>query len=353
MTGPRVLHMHFGKEGGAERFFVNLATALADRGAEQRFVIRPGRSWGPEVAALGPVIENNFRRLSISGNLMHLRVRRLVRDWRPDAIMAWMPRAARLMPARPGPVRIARMGDFPAHLHHFGHCDVLVGNLPGIGQRCRDLGWTKPYVTISNFPRPVTPEPVARAALDTPERAFLVTAGGRFVPRKGLDTAIRAVAQLPDAWLWLLGDGEERAALEALARDLGAAGRIRFVGWVAEPIHHIAASDAFVMPSRHEPLGNMLLEAWQAGVPTVSTRSEGPSWFMRDGIDGQMVDIDDWRSMATALERLRGDPALGRGHVAGARARLDEMFSKDAVVDAYLRLFAGDLTDPATRGAQP
>lgn len=351
MTDRRVLHLHFGKEGGAERFFVNLATALSQRGVEQRFVIRPGRSWGHEIAALGPVIENNFRRLSLSGNLLHLRVRKLVRDWQPDAIMAWMPRAARLMPGRPGPVRIARMGDFPAHLHHFQDCDVLVGNLPGIGQRCRELGWTKPYVTISNFPRPVQPVPVSRAELDTPDDAFLVTAGGRFVPRKGLDTAIRAVAALPGAWLWLLGDGEERASLETLARDLGAADRIRFAGWVAEPIHHIAASDAFVMPSRHEPLGNMLLEAWQAGVPSVSTRSEGPSWFMRDGVDGRMVDIDDWQAMAAALSHLRADPASGAAYVAAARGRLTEMFSKEAVVDAYLRLFAGDMTDPALRQA--
>ena len=42
---PRVLHIHFGKEGGAERFFVNLAQAFAERGVEQRFIIRPNRSW--------------------------------------------------------------------------------------------------------------------------------------------------------------------------------------------------------------------------------------------------------------------------------------------------------------------
>ena len=59
MTAKKVLHMHFGKEGGAERFLVTLARALAERGVEQRFIIRPDRIWRDEVATLGPVIESN------------------------------------------------------------------------------------------------------------------------------------------------------------------------------------------------------------------------------------------------------------------------------------------------------
>jgi glycosyltransferase involved in cell wall biosynthesis len=239
------------------------------------------------------------------------------------------------------------MGDFPRHLDHFGNCDVLVGNLPGIGDRCRELGWTKPAITISNFPRAVTPVPVARDTLQTPADAFLLVAGGRFVPRKGMDLAIRAAARIPGAWLWLIGDGEKREELEALAAETGMADRLRWVGWVKEPIHFLAAADVFIMPSRHEPLGNMLLEAWQAGVPSVSTRSEGPDWYMRDGVDGIVTAIDDLDAMVAALHRLRADPALGAAFAANARDRLAAMFSEKGVVDAYLRLFSGDLTDPA------
>ncbi len=344
---PRVLHMHFGKDGGAERFFVNLVTALGRRGVEQRFVIRPDRGWRTEIAPYGPVIENHYRRLSVSAPLLEWRVNWIARRWKPDAIMAWMPRAARLMPRVPGPVRIARMGDFPRHLDHFGNCDVLVGNLPGIADRARALGWTRPAITISNFPRAVTPQPVARASLATPDDAFLLAAGGRFVPRKGMDLAIRAAARVPGAWLWLIGDGEERASLESLAAQAGMADRIRWVGWVDEPIHHLAAADLFLMPSRHEPLGNMLLEAWQAGVASVSTRSEGPDWYMRDGIDGLVTPIDDEDAMVAAIGRLRADSALRSQVIANARGRLAAMFSEEGVANAYLRLFAGDMTDPS------
>eukprot|EP01036_Dinobryon_divergens_P045396 gene45396-60648_t len=264
----RVLHIHFGKEGGAERFFVKLAQALGRRGVQQRFIIRPARSWDGQVSPLGPVIRNNFSAMSPLSLLAHVQANRWVRQWQPNAVMAWMPRAARLVHPWPGVVKLARMGDFPGNLKHFGNCDLLVGNVPGIAQTCRDLGWTKPAWTIANFSPAITPTPVPRASLTTPEDAFLIVAGGRFHPRKALDMAVRALARLPGAWLWLVGDGSMRAELEQLAVKLNVADRVRFVGWVNDPSNYIAAGDAFLMPSRHEPLGNLLLEAWSLGVPS-------------------------------------------------------------------------------------
>lgn len=338
----RVIHFHFGKEGGAERFFVKLAKALDRRGVEQRFIIRPNRSWERHIAALGPVIRNNFSQMSPLTPVLHLQADWWVRRWKPQAVMAWMPRAARLVHPWPGVTKLSRMGDFPENLKHFGNCDLLVGNVPGIAERCRALGWTKPALTIANFTDAIVPQPVDRRQHDTPEGVFLVAAGGRFQPRKALDMAVRAVARVPGAWLWLIGDGALRGELEALAAGLGITDRVRFIGWVENPVHHIAAADAFLLPSRHEPLGNLLLEAWAAGVPSVATRCEGPSWYMRDGVDGLMADVDDDAGIAAALTRLRDDPEAARGYAQSARARLDDFLSEDSVCDAYLRVFRGD-----------
>lgn len=345
----KVLHLHFGKDGGAERFFVALVGAFGRRDVEQRFVIRPNRGWRGEIESLGPIVESNYRRRSILSWLLERRVRRMCDDWRPDAIMAWMPRAAQLIPARADAVKLARLGDFPDDLGRFGTCDVLVGNVPAIGDHCRDLGWTKPVVTISNFARPVTPMPVDRATFDTPADAFLVCGVGRFVHRKGMDLLIRAAARVPGAWLWLVGDGRERAALEALAAEVGIAERTRFLGWQPEPIHLIAAADVLGLPSRHEPFGNVAIEGWQAGVPVVSTRSEGPGWYMTDGADGCLVEIDDETGFAAALELCR-DRDFAARLVAGGRATLEARFGEEAIARDYLRLFSGDLTDPMARG---
>ena len=354
-TRRKVLHIHFGTDGGAERFFVNLVQALGRRGVEQRFVIRPGRRWRGEIDALGPIVEGHHRRLSLASLRLQRRLRATLREWQPDVIMAWKQRAARLLPEWPQALRVVRFGDFPPHLKHLRRCDALVCNMPGIGRRCRELGWTGPLHTITNFVR--EPEekvrPVARAELDTPEDAFVISGAGRFVPTKGFDLLVRAAARVPDAWLWLIGDGEERPALEALARETGIAGRTRFTGWVEEPARYVAATDVFGMPSRHEPFGNVVLEAWRTRVPVVATRSEGPGWYMRNGENGMVVDIDDAGAFASAVERIRSDRALGPALAAGGRARLAEMFDEERIVDRYLDLFAGRLAGASSTMPEP
>lgn len=337
----KVIHFHFGKDGGAERFFVNLANALAERGVEQKFVIRPDRIWREEISDLGQIVENHYRRSSLSQFWLEWKVRQMVREFKPDALVSWMPRASRLMPKVGDAIKITRLGDFPQKLNHFKNCDVLVGNVPGIGERCRDLGWTKRVEIISNFAKEIKPVPVTRASLDTPEDAFVISSAGRFVPRKGMDALIRATAKLDNAWLWLVGDGKEKDNLIAIAKEVGMSDRLRFAGWQKEPAHFLAATDVFCMPSRHEPLGNVVLEAWSLGLPVVSSRSEGPSWFMRDGDNGLMVDIDDIDGYANAFQRLRTDKALCKTLIAGGNHSLDHQFSKKAIADQYIDLFSG------------
>ena len=343
--GHRVLHFHFGKEGGAERFFVNLSRAFAKRGIEQKFFIRPNRTWEAQIAELGPVIKNNFSRVSPYSLFAHVQAEFIVRKWKPDAVMAWMPRAGRLLHRWPNTIKLARMGDFPANLKHFNNCDILVGNLPGIATRCRDLGWKKPVITISNFSREVELKEISRDILNTPTSNFIVTASGRFVPRKGFDVLIKSIAKIPNITLWLMGEGPEKQKLVNLSSELDISDRIKFLGWVEEPIHYIKASDAFVMPSRHEPLGNALLEAWRAKVPTVSTKSEGPTWYMRDKVDGVLTDIDNVDQISSALSSLIQNENLRNFYVKNASERLEQMFNEEAVVTAYLNVFKGQFND--------
>lgn len=341
----RILHFHFGREGGAERFFVNLATAFAKRGVQQQFFIRPHRTWESEISCLGRVTRNNFSMISPLTLLAHIQAEWVVRSWKPDAVMAWMPRAGRLMHRWPNTIKLARMGDFPANLKHFGNCDVLVGNLPDIAARCKELGWQKPVVTISNF---VLSRPDNTSPRNLPvgfNEQFIVAASGRFVERKGFDTLIKAIALTPQTILWLIGDGPDAAKLAKLSQELGISDRVVFWGWVNDPGNIIKKANAFVMPSRHEPLGNALLEAWAIGIPTVSTRSEGPSWYMRDQIDGILTDIDDVRAISDALNCIKSDPIKASRFVENARERLDAMFSEESVTQSYFKIFRGEINE--------
>ena len=337
----RLLHIHMGYEGGAERFFVALANALARRGVEQAALIRPGRGWRAELPAGMRVEESDYRRWWLTRFTARAKVRRLMREFRPDGVLAWMPRAAELLPADSPCPRVTRLGDYPNPKAYwkFRHTDILVCNTPGIAKWSVDHGWRLPVRVISNFTlaKPSRPEP--RSAHGTPEDAFLVVAAGRLVRLKGFDVLIRALARTPGAHLWIVGEGEERPSLESLSREMGVAERVKFLGWRDRPADFLAAADTVCLPSLHEPLGNVVLEGWALGKPVVAAAVSGPSWIIQDGVNGLLAEPGNPDSLALALRRLADDPGMRRSLASSALLALRERFSEEAVCREYLGIF--------------
>lgn len=335
----KVMHYHFGKDGGAERFFVHLVNALARRGVEQTAVIRPNRLWRKDIDQVAGIVESNFRNMSPDRLLLPLKVMRMARTEKPDALFSWATRASRLMPNYKGCIKISRLGDYPTNLGYFKNTDVLVCNTPGIAEHVRKIGWTRGVEVISNFTDTREVAPISRETVSTPQNAIVVMTMGRFVKRKRFHLLIDAVSKLPDVHLWIAGDGEEREALEAQIDTLNMRDRVRLLGWQKDTRPYVAAADIFVMPSSHEPLGNVILEAWAQKRPVISSRSEGPTWFMRDAENGLLVDIDDVDGFATAITRLAEDKDLRNRVVDGGYKTLMGVFSEDAVASAYIELF--------------
>ena len=296
----RILHIHFGKEGGAERFFVSLCQALHDRGIEQQFIIRPGRSWLSDIQHLGTVHQVYYPRLWAVRQFLSAWVRRIESKWRPNAIIAWMPKAATLIPAKSNATRLTRLGDYPRHIEHFENCDCMITNTPDIPNRLRDLGWNKPVEVISNFPRAQTPNSTP-PELNLKNVSFIVGGVGRFVKLKGFDILMRAVALLPDVGLCLVGDGEERKHLEMLADELGISDRVVMTGWVSDPTRWLAACDVACVTSTHETLGNVVLEAWDSQIPVISTPTPGPSWLLADQKSGLLLEGFSHENLAAGI----------------------------------------------------
>jgi glycosyltransferase involved in cell wall biosynthesis len=148
---------------------------------------------------------------------------------------------------------------------------------------------------------------VQAAAPESRDRPY-VFAIGRMVPQKGFDIlidAFRMVAgEFPDHELVIAGDGPDRAALEARAGE-----RVHFLGGVqperAFSLYKGAAG--FVLPSRHEPQGIVVIEAMAAGAPVLATRVGGVPETVHDGANGLLVDGDDITAMAEGLRRLLSD----------------------------------------------
>ena len=145
---------------------------------------------------------------------------------------------------------------------------------------------------------------------------------GRVVPRKGMDTIIRALPSLietfPDLHYLLVGRGEYRATLEALAAELGVSDHVTFVGSVAdgELVEHYRLCDLFVMPNRELPnhdtegFGLVFLEANACGKPVIGGRAGGVVEAVRDGENGLLVNGDDVADVSRAIASVLGDEAL-------------------------------------------
>ena len=184
----------------------------------------------------------------------------------------------------------------------------------------------------------------ARARLGLPADAFVIAGVGRLVPIKGFDLLVDALpaiaARVPSARALLIGDGEERAALEARAAALGVGERLSITGAVTDVEGVLAAADVLAAPSRNEGMGRVLVEAMAIGLPVVGTTVGGIPDVIIDGECGRLVAPDDAAALAAALAELGSDAALRAklGAAAGPRA---EAFSTDVAAAAMGAIYDG------------
>ena len=323
--------------GGAEAFFERLAPALQRAGIEQHVLIRTNPRRAEMLRDAGVAVTE----LPFGGRLAlrtHLGFRKAVKDFRPDVVLTWMNRASRFCPKGPF-VRVGRLGGY-YDLKYYAGFDHLVGNTPDIVEWIAGQGWPAERAHyVPNFVAEAKAAPVGRKTFSTPEGAPLILALGRLHRNKAFDVLIQALAQVPEAYLWLAGEGPLRAELEALAAKLGVLSRLRFLGWREDVASLFAAVDLFVCPSRHEPLGNVVIEAWAQGITVVAAASEGPRQLITDGADGVLVPLEDDAAMAAALNRLIADRAQAASIGAAGRTAYEGQFTEAAVVARYVEFF--------------
>ena len=181
----------------------------------------------------------------------------------------------------------------------------------------------------------------------------LIVAAGRLAPEKGFDLAIRAFAALSDrsARLAILGEGPERARLEALAQAQGVADRVDFPGYVADIRPWLDRARLFLLSSWYEGYGAVVVEALAAGRPVVATACTPAAYELLDGAAaGAVAPLGDAAALAEALSRVINAPAPCPRALAASVAP----YRIGPIADAYLRRFdavkAQRRAEPAPRG---
>lgn len=233
----------------------------------------------------------------------------------------------------------------------YASADALVAISRGVTADLAALG--VPAERIATIHNPLDIEAAQRQAATPPKLPWpqsdgtpIILAVGKLKPQKDFPTLLRAFARVRaerPARLAILGEGEERERLRALARDLGVAGELVMPGFVANPFAWMARASVFVLSSAWEGLSNALLEALACGCPVVSTDCpSGPREILLDGAYGPLVPPGDDGALAAAIVRvLRAPPERDRLRARAATFSIDS--AADRYLDVLLRVTPGML----------
>ena len=224
--------------------------------------------------------------------------------------------------------------------------DAVIAVSPGIAERFAGLRGADHIRTI----RPVGPPPAptrapakVRADLGVPDDAPLVVAVARLHPQKDLPTLVRAAGPLrervPGVRVAIVGEGPDRAALAALADELGVTGTVVLAGPSPDAADELAAADAVAMCSLWESGPLVVAEALQLGRPVVATPVGFVPELIEDGVSGRVVPVGDAGALAGALADMLADPAGASRLAAAGRLVAEEALGADRLAGEVARVY--------------
>jgi glycosyltransferase involved in cell wall biosynthesis len=357
----RVIAHNDGRElRGNERQLLHLARGLRDRGHDVLVSCRGDGALAQELER-GGVPSTRVRPRGDLALASALEFRRLLAARRPDAVLltswkrvflgSWLARSARvprvvvrLGIVRPMPARSTKAWKLRRAFER--QVDALVVNSQAVRR-----AWLESAPWFADERLSVIRNGVATVAGDAARlrrelgvapSVRLVAVAAALEPRKGIDLLLRALGSLPDdVHALVAGSGPERAALGALAASLGVEDRVHWLGARADVPDVLAASAAFVLPSRLDSIPNALLEAMAAGVPVVTTRGNGAEEALGEadgrGAAGWIAAPEDPLALATAVTEALG---ASTARVQEARWRARHWFGVQRMVEEYERVLS-------------
>jgi glycosyltransferase involved in cell wall biosynthesis len=348
----RVMHVHRIRGiGGSERHLLTLLPALAERGIDPIFVGLDDPAW--DAADFYGALQVPAVRIMSPRDFDPLLLVRLARTLRADIVHTHLVHAdvygglaARLRgthlvstkhnddPFRIGPFRFVERG-----LSRL--TDRIVTITDALHRFTVDqVGVPADKVETIHYGLDGVPDAWGvNPPDDVPESARVLLAVARLTDQKGIDVAIRALAELPDdTVLVVLGEGPERATLLRLARDLGLESRVFLLGRVPDVAAWLGRATVLVHPARWEGFGLGVLEAMLAGLPVVATNVSALPELIVDGETGVLVEPDDAAALARGIARALDRPELGAGGLERARSEFSVGRMADRTAALYLKV---------------
>lgn len=226
----------------------------------------------------------------------------------------------------------------PVVRHAVAASDVVTAPTRYLRDEARKVFGTTPEV-VGNF---VDTERFAPPKKER-RRHLTIVHNSSFRAIKRVDDVVRTFAlvrkRVPESKLVLVGDGPERAGVEALARELQVAEHVTFSGAQSEVVPLLHQADVFLLPSQLESFGLAALEAMACGVPVVASRTGGLPELIADGETGFLAPPSDVEAMAERCVQLLADDALWARFSAAARQAAVTHFSERPAIERYEAIY--------------
>lgn len=373
--------------GGAEQHLVDLLPALARRGIEcEVAALMPPYDLGPVLVSAGvPVHEIGLTHRWHVGQAL-IRLLRLIARTRPDVIQAHFffsglyVALTRIFASAPARVVLLLNLDYESYpadtaWRRFRRAADTLAISRGMDARVAISGAVADHYARHLRPGPIRVIPIAtdiRAGADVVvDRAALrhsygiggddslLLLPGRFVHEKGHRFLVDAVRSLEDRGLrpraLMVGDGPLRDAVRAQAQEAGVADRVMLVRSIphADLMALFRAADIVVVPSTHEGLGLVVLEALLAGTAVVAAAAGGIPEVIEDDVTGLLVPPADAQALADAIERLVADPDARTRLAAAGRARVRSVHDADRLAADWEQLYrvVSERSAPSSTGS--
>jgi glycosyltransferase involved in cell wall biosynthesis len=178
---------------------------------------------------------------------------------------------------------------------------------------------------------------------------FILGYIGQLIPRKGIDTLIKALAAVEDhPWrLFLVGDGPQRQELENLAREKGVFERIHFTGFRQDRLNYLRGFDIIVLPSRLEGIPRCLMEAMGAGVPIIASNIPGCNDLVQDQRTGLLFQVENQTMLTAMIEKMMKSSDLRKYFAQNAMDYVESNYSATQMAREYLKMFETIITSEA------
>lgn len=292
--------------GGAERYFVDLSVALAERGHAVQVICHKRFQKLDRLKDVPGITTETLAVLGWWDPLAQYRIKQVIKKFSPDLVHAHLARAAYIAG------KSARKLNIPfvvkthnyVNLKYYQDVNCFIATTNDQRQYLLDNDVSKDDVVVvpnfSSFP--------GVECIRTASRNHVVFVSyGRMVSKKGFEVLLKAFHELTssgvNARLMIGGDGPERKSLQRLCNKLGLHEQVTMHGWVKDVEGFLADADIFVLPSLMEPFGIAILEAMSCGMPIITTKTKGPTEILDNDL-AYFVETGDVLSLSAAMKHV-------------------------------------------------